>query len=243
MTALLDLNLILLLLVHPLVILVLSVLNGRTNAGLWRWVTPVVLFPWFGAVVWFSGQPAVQDLASLPPPMTLVITIPLVIGLGLMFLPAWRRFLANLPQDWLIGLQVYRVLGYSFLVAWTLEIFPTELGLITGLMDILIGLSALWVVRLLGRPAGRRAALIWNVFGLLDFAWAVPLVLLAAPTSFQVLQLNPGVEAMGTQPFVLIAMWAVPFSILLHAASLLNLARTEQPTAALNSKPVASAAA
>lgn len=87
-------------------------------------------------------------------------------------------------------------------------------------------MSALWVVRLLGRPAGRRAALIWNVFGLLDFAWAVPLVLLAAPTPLQALQLNPGVEAMGTQPFVLIAMWAVPFSILLHAAALLKLVRS-----------------
>jgi hypothetical protein len=95
--------------------------------------------------------------------------------------------------------------------------------LVTGVMDILIGLSALWVVRQLGRPVGRRAALIWNVFGLLDFAWAVPLVLLAAPTPLQVLQLNPGVEAMGTQPFVLIAMWAVPFSILLHAASFVQL--------------------
>jgi hypothetical protein len=73
------------------------------------------------------------------------------------------------------------------------------------------------------------------VFGLLDFAWAVLLALLAAPTSFQVLQLNPGVEAIGTQPFALIAMWAVPFSILLHAASLLNLRRTEQSVSALNS--------
>ncbi len=226
MNALLDLNLILLLLVHPVVILLLSVLNWRENAGRWRWVTPVVLFPWFAAVVWFSGQPTVQDLASLPPPMTVVITIPLVIGLGLLFWPAWRRFLHSLPQRWLIGVQVYRVLGYSFLVAWTLAIFPTELGLVTGLMDILIGLTALGVVSQLGRPTGRRTALIWNVFGLLDFTWAVPLVLLAAPTSFQVLQLNPGVEAMGTQPFVLIAMWAVPFSILLHAASLLKLVRS-----------------
>lgn len=223
MAALLDLNLILLLLVHTLVIVILSVLNWRAHRGLWRWVTPLVLFPWFALVVWFSGQPAAQDLASLPPPMTFAITIPLVIGLGLMFLPAWRDFLCNMSQRWLIGLQAYRVLGYSFLVAWTLGIFPAELGLVTGLMDILIGLSALWVVRQLGRPAGHRAALTWNVLGLLDFAWAMSVVLLAAPTPFQVLQLSPGVEAMGTQPFALMAMWALPLSILLHAASLLKL--------------------
>jgi hypothetical protein len=93
-------------------------------------------------------------------------------------------------------------------------------------MDIAIGVTALWVIRQLGRPTGRRAALVWNVFGLLDFAWAVSLVLLAAPTAIQVLTLSPGVEAMGTQPFALLAMWALPFSILLHAASLLKLVRT-----------------
>lgn len=225
MSALLDLSLILLLFVHPLVILALSIVNWRAQRGWHKVVTPVVLFAWFGAVVWISGQAFVQDFSSLPPPMAVVITIPIVVGLGLLFVPSHRTFLSRIPQGWLIGLQVYRVLGYSFLVAAMMKILPAELGLVTGVMDIAIGLMALWIVRQLRRPAGRSAALVWNVFGLLDFAWAVPLVLLAAPTAIQVLNLSPGIEAMGTQPFALIAMWALPFSILLHAASLVKLVR------------------
>jgi hypothetical protein len=225
MTTLIDLSLILLLLAHPLVILILSIVNWRAQQGWMKIVTPVVLIPWFGAVVWLSGQTVVQDFTSLPPPMAVAIAIPLVVGLGLMVVPSHRTFLIRMPQGWLIGLQVYRVLGYSFLIAALLRILPAELGLVTGVMDIAIGVTAVWVVRQLGKPTGRRTALIWNVFGLLDFAWAVPVVLLASPTAIQVLQLNPGVEAMGTLPFALISMWALPFSILLHAASLLKLVR------------------
>lgn len=226
MTALIDLCLILLLFAHPLVILALSIVNWRAQEGWQKIVTPVVLFPWFGAIVWLCNQAVVRDFVSLPPPMAVVITIPIVVGLGLLFVPAWRTFLIRMPQGWLIGLQGYRVLGYSFLAAALSRILPAELGLVTGVMDIAIGVTALWVIRQLGRPTGRRAALVWNVFGLLDFAWAVSLVLLAAPTAIQVLTLSPGVEAMGTQPFALLAMWALPFSILLHAASLLKLVRT-----------------
>lgn len=227
MSTLLNLSLILLLIVHPVVILALSALNWRANSGLWRWVTPFVLIPWFAAVVWFSEQPASRDVASLPSPMAIVMTIPIVVGLGLMLLPAWRKFLSNMPQGWLIGVQVYRVLGFSFGVGWVLRLFPAELGAVTGIMDILIGLSAVWVVSQLQARNSRRTVMLWNVFGLLDFTWAVTLVLLAAPTPIQLLRLTPGVEAMGTQPFVLIAMWAVPFSILLHTASLLKLANRQ----------------
>lgn len=228
MRSLLDLTTIIFPIVHLVVIALLSIVAFRRNKGVWRLVTPLVLSTWFAVALWFSFQPAVRDLSSFPPPMAIVITIPLVVGIGLMFgSKAWRSFLLSFPQDWLIGVQVYRVLGYTFLVGWLLQIIPDGLGPITGVADVLIGMSAipvaLYATRSAFRGRGWVVAVVWNIVGLLDFAWSVSITLLAAPTVVQILQLTPGVEAIGTQPFALIALWAVPFSILLHSASLYRL--------------------
>jgi hypothetical protein len=88
--------------------------------------------------------------------------------------------------------------------------------------------SLLWVLPLTGLRIAlnaRKAAIAWNVFGLLDFAVAVSIGLMIAPGALQVIVPSiPNVTA-GIYPNVMIPAIAVPSSILLHALLLRQLKR------------------
>ena len=76
-----------------------------------------------------------------------------------------------------------------------------------------------------GTAEGRKAAIIWNIFGLADFAVAITLGLITSPGRFQLIV--PDVPNIGASdyPNVLTPAFVVPSSILLHALSLRQLVR------------------
>jgi hypothetical protein len=76
-----------------------------------------------------------------------------------------------------------------------------------------------------GTAQGRRAALLWNIFGLLDFAVAITMGLLSAPGPLQRFGFAIPASQAGTYPTVMIPAFAVPSSILLHVLSLRQLLR------------------
>ena len=82
---------------------------------------------------------------------------------------------ANVPQSWIVGVQLYRVLGVIFLVLYASGKIPGAFALPAGIGDVLTGLLApivaLGYAR--GRPGAERRVLAWNVFGLLDLVVAV----------------------------------------------------------------------
>lgn len=106
---------------------------------------------------------------------------------------------------------------------------PAHFALPAGWGDILVGLTAPLVALGLARGirGGRTLAISWNVFGLLDLAVAVGmgtgfLAPLLAP------DLGPRVPpalAMGVFPMILVPLFAVPMSVLLHLLALRGLRR------------------
>jgi hypothetical protein len=46
------------------------------------------------------------------------------------------------PPPWLIGIQLYRVLGLNFLVLYALGRLPAEFALPAGVGDVIVGLAA-----------------------------------------------------------------------------------------------------
>jgi hypothetical protein len=76
-----------------------------------------------------------------------------------------------------------------------------------------------------GTAEGRKGAILWNIFGLADFAVAIVLGMIMSPGAFQLIV--PGGPSMGvdTFPNVLTPAFVVPSSILLHALSLRQLFR------------------
>jgi len=137
------------------------------------------------------------------------------------------QVLDAMPASWLIALQVYRVLGSVFLIGWARGLVPGVFALPAGLGDVMTGLLAvpvaIWLAA--GTLEARKAAVAWNVFGLLDFAIAVSIGLMIAPGPLQVIVPSIPNATGGIYPTVMIPAFAVPSSILLHVLSLRQLRR------------------
>jgi len=163
-------------------------------------------------------------IPTLPP----AIFLPIIIGL-IVLLPSKRigAVLDAIPSSWLVGLQLYRVLGGIFLVGWLQGRIAGEFALPAGSGDVLVGLLALPVAYLLHKQARGAVALAiaWNVLGIIDLASAVSMGTLTQPGPLQlIIPAVPNLQ-LGTYPTVLIPAFAVPSSILLHALSLRQLRR------------------
>jgi len=207
------------------------------NQRLTTWLA--IMIPdtlWF-AVAWSAAIDAAfitgpSRLPSLP----LAIILPVIIGLPLLLLSKRvGKVLDAMPASWLIALQLYRVFGSWFLAAWLRGDAPGVMALPAGTGDVLTGLFALptAIAVATGTAEGRRTAMIWNIFGLADFAVAITLGMLTTPGRFQLFVTDmPGFNA-GAYPNVLTPAFVVPSSILLHALSLRQLRRRGRAEAAL----------
>ncbi len=193
------------------------------------WLTLMIPYTLWLAVIWSAAinglfRPGVSPIPLLP----LAIFVPVIVGAPILLRS--RRIgevLDAMPAAWLVALQVYRVFGSIFLVAWARNLAPGVFALPAGTGDVITGLLALPVALSLasGGNDGRRAAIAWNIFGLLDFAVAVSLGLIASPGPLQLIVPSIPNAAAGLYPTVLIPAFAVPSSILLHALSLRQLSR------------------
>src|SRR6266581_1507640 len=119
---------------------------------------------------------------------------PVAVGIAVTFLTgmfllsrssALNAVIAAIPLPWLAGVQLYRVLGFNFLVLYALGRLPGEFAIPAGAGDVVVGL--------------------------------------ASPGPFQTLALESPNELITAFPLVLVPLYAVPLSILLHLAALKRL--------------------
>src|SRR6266446_1418454 len=180
--------------------------TGGTRVGLWLAVA--VPFTLWLAVVWRLAVngffQAIPGVLRVPPPLPVAIFAPVLVGLVLLMRSnRIASLLGAMPLSWLIGLQLYRILGGIFLARWASS----------------------------GTPAGRRVGMAWNLLGLTDFAVAIAMGLLSSPGPLQVFALDHPNVQVGTYPTVMIPAFGVPSSIILHGLSLWQLRRRVRQTA------------
>ena len=202
-------------------------LTQRQRLGLWLAV--VVPYTLWLAVIWSVAVNGVFRPGNNTPPLVpLAIFLPVIVGAPIL-LRSKRigEVLDAMPASWLVGLQVYRVLGGIFLVGWARGVIPGIFALPAGIGDVTTGLLALPVAYLLvsWNGDGVRPAIAWNIFGLLDFTIAIGIGLATAPGPLQVIVPSIPNTGVGLYPAVLIPAFAVPSSILLHVLSLRQLRR------------------
>ena len=202
-------------------------LTQRQRLGLWLAV--VVPYTLWLAVIWSVAVNGVFRPGNNTPPLVpLAIFLPVIVGAPIL-LRSKRigEVLDAMPASWLVGLQVYRVLGGIFLVGWARGVIPGIFALPAGIGDVTTGLLALPVAYLLvsRNGDGVRPAIAWNIFGLLDFTIAIGIGLATAPGPLQVIVPSIPNTGVGLYPAVLIPAFAVPSSILLHVRSLRQLRR------------------
>lgn len=205
-----------------------------TRVPVWLAVT-MVLAIWIAAAWALAANGTFRRDIGRVPVLPLAIFLPLL--LGLIFVTRSRAVASLLdatPASWLIGVQVYRILGGVFLVYWVHGSIPGAFALPAGIGDVATGLLALpaavWVAS--GTPVGRRMGIRWNLLGLADFAVAISMGMLTSPGPAHLLaRAHPNTQ-IATFPTAMIPAFAVPFSTLLHVLSLRQLARVQKTVVA-----------
>jgi hypothetical protein len=193
------------------------------------WLAVMVPYTLWMAAAWSAAINGVFRTGASPLPLLpLAIFLPVIIGTPLLLLSKRvGQVLDAMPVNWLVALQLYRVYGSAFLVAGLRGVLPGVFALPAGIGDVLTGLFAVPAAIALasGTAKGRRSAIIWNIFGLADFAVAITLGLITSPGPLQLIVPNVPSIGAGAYPGVLTPAFVVPSSILLHALSLRQLIR------------------
>src|SRR5689334_320167 len=163
------------------------------------WLAVMVPYTLWFAVAWSAAINGVfRTGASSLPLLPLAIFLPVMIGAPLLLLSKrMGQVLDATPAAWLVALQLYRVFGSWALTAWLHGVLPGVFALPAGIGDVLTGLFAVpaAIAAATGSPQGRRAAIIWNIFGLFDFVVAITLGMITSPGLLQLIV--PSVSSIG----------------------------------------------
>lgn len=199
------------------------------------WTVSLVLLIWFAIAVFLALNGAYSVSAGSLPTIQFGLLIPITAGAALLFgSSAAARVLAAVPMQWLVGIQLYRVIGGIFLVLWIAGSVPGLFALPAGIGDVAVGLMAPFVAARYARDAGqgRGAVAWWNAFGVLDLVVAVTLGLLTSPSPLQLFAFDRPNTIISEFPVILIPIFLVPLSILLHVAVWMKLARDKEAAGA-----------
>jgi len=157
------------------------------------------------------------------PWMPIAVVGSLAVLLALTRVPVVAQALA--APDMLSRLQLphaFRVAGIVFLIAMALGRLPALFAVPAALGDIATGIAAPMVARRLARGTGRRSALWFTAFGILDLVVALTL---GALIRYQLIDVTPSGHAITELPLVLIPTVAVPLMLALHITSIRALTR------------------
>ncbi|MBO0721328.1 MAG: hypothetical protein J2P41_10935 [Blastocatellia bacterium] len=206
---------------------------GPLRSRVTTWLAVAIpLVAWF-VLIWTAAAAGVFEAGrSQLPLIPLALILPLVIGLTLLMRSS-RIALAidAVSPSWLVGLQVYRVLGASILALWAYDAIPGVFALPAGIGDVIVGLLALPVAFYLasGAAYGRAFAVAWNFLGIADLVNAVTVGFLSSPGPLQRLALDHPNLLISSYPTVMIPTFIVPLSLILHGLSLWQLWRRQTP--------------
>lgn len=193
------------------------------------WLVFMVPFTLWAAVAWTAAiNGAFRTGASPLPLLPAAMLLPVIVGAPVLLLSKRvGQLLDAMPPTWLIALQLYRIFGSQWLAYWLRGVLPGLWALPAGTGDVLTGLFAVPAAIALatGTTEGRKGAIVWNIFGLADFAVAIVLGMIMSPGPFQLIVPDGPSMAVDTFPNVLTPAFVVPSSILLHLLSLRQLYR------------------
>lgn len=185
------------------------------------WSGSTLLTLWFLSALALSRGGFFRTTASGIPTLPLGLLIPIAVGvLWFRRSPVLRRIVDSVPQSWIVSVQFYRFEGLIFLTLYASGFLPGPFAWPAGVGDVIVGLLA----PVVGMAARREGVLrAWNLLGLADLLVAVTTGFLTSPSPLQLLSLGQPNELISAFPLVLIPVFLVPLSVLLHLASLQKL--------------------
>lgn len=185
------------------------------------WLFAALLPSWFGIY---------RGASNRIPTIQYGVLIPIIVGIALFW--RWgmlKRALEAVPLQWIVTVQVYRALGVIFLILYAMGHMPGEFAWSAGAGDVIVGLlaPAVGLAYAHSSPGATGWMRAWNLFGLGDLISAVALGLLTSPSPLQRLAFGAPNELISAFPLVMIPVFLVPLSVLLHLAALKKLRQTE----------------
>jgi hypothetical protein len=210
-------------------------LSGRTRlVGWWSVVIPLVV--WLSVVWVLALNGVLQPLANASPLLaaaTLILPSAVIVFTALLLLtrsPVIGAAADSAPLSWLIGIQVYRVLGFVFLRLWSGGFLPGFFALPAGIGDMLVGTLALPIAAAVrsNSPRARILAYVWNFVGIADLINAIGLGVTSAVV--HPLSQAQGTSLVGTSPLlmyplIMVPAYGVPLAFVLHGLSIWQLHR------------------
>jgi hypothetical protein len=227
--------------IHSVIAVGLWLALARTaldaRARIATWLAIVIPYTLWLALTWvLAVNGTFRPVPGALPTVPIAILAPVLIWLVvLMRSDRFASVVDAMPPAWLVGIQVYRVLGGIFLVSWASNSVPGVFAWPAGTGDTLVGLLALPAAVMVaqGTPGGRAAGIAWNLLGLLDLAIAITMAALSTPGPLQVFGADLKDVQFGTYPTVMIPAFGVPTSIVLHGLSLWQLRRAARRAASV----------
>jgi hypothetical protein len=212
-------------------------LNRSLTAA--NWPTPdrrrtvssaVALLSAFYLAALLPSRSEFYGTASKIPTIQFGVLIPIIAGI--LLFSTWRplrRVIEAVPQEWLVGVQLYRIEGAIFLVLYAMGRLPAAFALPAGVGDILVGLLApvVALAQIRKWPNANSLLRAWNILGLTDLVVALTTGFLTSPSPLQKLAFDAPNVLIGRYPLVMVPVFLVPIAILLHLASLQKLRQTE----------------
>ena len=196
-------------------------------------ISALVLIGWFGVALALGLSGLYRTDSDQIPTIQYGILVPILIG-AILIMRSSRvgRVIEAVPQQWLIGVQVYRALGIIFLILYGAGKMPGLFAWPAGVGDVLVGALAPVVAIAYARGPEKNGGIAsaWNILGLTDLGVAVATGILTAPSPIQQFAFDSPNELVGVFPLILIPTYLVPLSVLLHLASLTKRRRTVRVT-------------
>src|SRR6266542_1153266 len=186
-------------------------------------ISGIVLAGWaaVAATLAYGGYLRPPDAESVPPIGVFLAVVFVGMFCALSVSRSLRSLLTN--QRNLIWLNVWRLEGIVFLILMVKGQMPALWALPAGIGDIIVGVSAPWIARFVHTSNGRRRAIVFNLFGLLDLIDAVGLGIMTSTGRLHVFHTIPTAELVTGFPLALVPTFLVPLAIALHLVSLLQL--------------------
>ena len=203
----------------------LTVSNDTTWSPTAKTRMGFVLAIWFAlaALIGVTGAVAAgPDSVFRPIALTMVVPVLAFVALYLGS-TRFRDFVLGRDLRFVTLLQAWRVIGFAFLPLMYFGVLPGLFAWPAGVGDVLVGLTAPWVVfSLLRDPAfaASRAFVVWNVMGLADFVVAGATAVLASGAIPALVVGGVTSAPMEVWPLNLFPSFGVPLFAIAHLTAL-----------------------
>ena len=191
--------------------------NKIKNGTRFFLITAVVLIAWYLIIL----IPGIMGFYTLDPLFAPNIFFGFLILFHLLrkayYSKSVQAVADKIPVPFIIGIQVFRLIGFVFLILWARGTLPAIFAFPAGIGDIIVGLTAPFVALLfyLKKPYSRKLAIWWNYLGIADLVIAISVGILAFSRPIPFIPITPTTELMSLFPLVM-----VPLDFLLHFLSL-----------------------